>query len=337
MTRRLGVVMVGLGPGSQPHLHSLADLRDIAELRWAVCREPDTASLGPLAGTVKPTSNLAAALADPAVNVAIVATPASTHYEVARQCLDAGKHTLVEKPLEISLQRAEQLVKYAEQSIPRFGVVLQHRFRPGSIKLRALLAEGRLGEIQNASVKVPWWRPQSYYDEPGRGTIQRDGGGVLLTQAIHAIDLFRSLVGVKSVEAAQVTTTAIHKMETEDYVNALLTLGNGAPGFLTATTTMYPGQAESIDVVGTKATATLCGGELNVFFHDGETITIESDGRSGGGASIMDFSHEPHCSLISDFLDSVSNGRSPIVTGSEALETHRLIDTILQRGEKTST
>ena len=90
-------------------------------------------------------------------------------------------------------------------------------------------------------MSVPWWRPQTYYDEPGRGTLARDGGGVLLTQAIHALDLFRSLVGVSAVEAAQVVTTALHEMETEDYVAALVRLGQGEPGTVSATTALHPG------------------------------------------------------------------------------------------------
>ena len=88
---------------------------------------------------------------------------------------------------------------------------------------------------------VPWWRPQSYYDDPGRGVLARDGGGVLITQAIHSLDLFRWLLGIERVEAAQVRTTALHRMETEDYAAALLRLGNGAPGTIIATVAAYPG------------------------------------------------------------------------------------------------
>ena len=92
-------------------------------------------------------------------------------------------------------------------------------------------------------MSVPWWRPQSYYDEPGRGTMARDGGGVLLTQAVHTLDLFRSLVGASEVVAAEIRTTALHHMETEDYVSALIRLGNNAPGTITATTAFVPGHS----------------------------------------------------------------------------------------------
>ena len=105
-----------------------------------------------------------------------------------------------------------------------------------------------------------WWRPQSYYDEPGRGTLSRDGGGVLLTQAIHTLDLFLSLAGPVAEVAAFSGTTPLHRMEAEDIVGAALRFGNGALGTLDATTASYPGFPERMEIVGDKATAVLSGG-----------------------------------------------------------------------------
>ncbi len=268
----LGIILVGLGPASQPHLQSLAELTDRSEIRCAVCRPPESARRHGQTYPFPVTADLDRALSDPLAEVALVLTPAGTHRDIAIACLKAGKHVLVEKPLDVSLSRAEDLVFFAETAGLRFGVVLQHRFRPGARTLQKLLSEGELGEIQTASVRVPWWRPQSYYDEPGRGTLARDGGGVLLTQAIHAIDLFRAFVGVSEISAAAVRTTALHRMETEDYAAALVRLGNGAPGLIEATTAMYPGLPERIEIIGTKATAVLSGGTLKVSFLDGRTV-----------------------------------------------------------------
>jgi predicted dehydrogenase len=329
---RIGLALIGLGPGSQPHVKSLVDLADRVDVRHAVCRHPERADLGALAGRVRAIADLDAVLADPSVQAVIVATPASTHAEIAGRCLAAGRHVLVEKPLEVTRDRAEALVTAARASGRRFGVVLQHRFRPGSLRLRALLAGGALGAVQFASVRVPWWRPQAgYYDQPGRGTLQRDGGGVLLTQAIHALDLFRSLVGVQAVESAQATTTAVHQMETEDYAAALLRLDGGVPGLLLATTAMYPGTPESIEIAGALGTAVLSAGRLQVRWHDGREETVEAEGPGGSGAQIMDFPHDAHRSLIADFLDAIETGRDPQVTGEEALATQRLIDEVLAR------
>lgn len=332
---KLGVALIGLGPGSQPHVASLKDLRDELDLRWAICRDPARVPPGLLDNWVTATTDIDRALSDPQVDIVIVATPAATHLDIASRSLAAGKHTLVEKPLEVSLARAEQLVQLAQSSGRRFGVVLQHRLRPGAQRLRELLTTGGLGEVQAARLTVPWWRSQAgYYDAAGRGTRARDGGGVLLTQAIHAIDLFRSLLGVRQVLAARAITTDIHAIETEDYVTALLDLDNGAPGSIIATTASYPGRAESLEIICLRATARLEGGRLDVNFHDGRHIGVEAEGKSGSGDSIMDFSPAAHKDLIQDFAQAVKEGRPPLVTGGEALETHRLIESIIEASKQ---
>lgn len=340
-TKKLGIALLGVGPGSEPHLQSLATLTDSVDLRWALARNNPDKARAAVPPSTRVTGDLQDILSDPLVEAVIVATPAYTHLEIASATLAAGKHTLVEKPLDVTLARAEELVGKAEAHGVRFGVhlgvVLQHRFRPGAQRLKQLLDSGALGEVQSAVLQVPWWRSQEgYYAKAGRGTLARDGGGVLLTQAIHAIDLFRSLVGVRAVVASQIATTAIHDMETEDFASALLTLGNGAPGVLVATTAMYPGRAEVLELVCRHATATLEGGTLRVQYHDGRSETVEGEAKSGSGDSIMDFSPDAHIALHRDFFGAVAEGRAPTVTGAEALATHRLIDQIVRQGRKPS-
>ncbi|HYW56412.1 MAG TPA: Gfo/Idh/MocA family oxidoreductase [Polaromonas sp.] len=328
--KKIGIALIGVGPGSQPHLASLRELQDRVELRWAVTKSDFERARAAVPTHTRVTTILDHVLQDAAVDAVIVATPAHTHLDIARQTLAAGKHTLVEKPLDISLSKAEELVKFADSTGLRFGVVLQHRFRPGAVRLKQLVASEALGKLQAGVLQVPWWRSQTgYYDQPGRGSLARDGGGVLLTQAIHALDLFRSLVGVRGVVASSVRTTDIHRIETEDFAAAILTLGNGAPGVLMATTAMYPGRAESLELVYTNATVSLTGGTLRVLFHDGRTEVVEGEAKTGSGDSIMDFSPAAHIELLRDFLDAITHGRAPTVNGSEALETHRLIEKII--------
>jgi predicted dehydrogenase len=179
---------------------------------------------------------------------------------------------------------------------------------------------------------VPWWRPQSYYDEPGRGVKARDGGGVLITQAIHALDLFRWLLGIERVEAAQVRTTALHRMETEDYAAALVRLPNGAPGTIIATVAAWPGSPEWLHVIGTKGTARLEGGNLRLSLLDGREEVLADDAGTGSGASVMAFSHDAHRAVLRDFLDAIEQGRDPAIPGEEALTTQRLIGAILTMG-----
>ena len=335
---RLRVALVGLGPGAEPHAKSLHDLAERVEVVAAVGRREAACRAFHARFGFPVTTDLDGTIADPTIAAVLVLTPPASHAEVAERCLAAGKHVLVEKPLELTVARGERLVAAAEAAGRRLGVVLQHRFRPGAVRLRAAIAAGELGEVAAAAMTVPWWRPQTYYDEPGRGTMARDGGGVLLTQAIHTLDLFRSLVGVREVMAAQASTTHVHRMETEDYVAALLRLGadtggngGGAPGTLLATTAAYPGSPERIEVWGTRGAATLLGGELRLSWMNGREEILRAEGGTGGGANIMDFPNDAHRAVLADFLDAVETGRDPMVSGREALESQRLVDAVLAR------
>jgi predicted dehydrogenase len=333
MASRMVIALVGLGPAALPHLRSLQDLNDRIELRYAFARDPRVDRIQPYTGPVRLTDSLELILQDHEVQAVIVATPPSTHLEICERCFAAGKHVLLEKPIELNLERATRLLELATLAGLQLGVVLQHRFRQASQVLQKLLMDGRLGEVQAASVRVPWWRSQAYYNEPGRGTFARDGSGVLLTQAIHTLDLFRALVGVQSVKSAVVRQTQLHQMETEDHVSALLVLGNGAPGDLMATTAMYPGFPETIEIIGTLGSARLTGGNLQVHFLEGAPVIISSEGGTGSGANPMDFSHEPHRELITDFMQAISEKRTPRVNGAEALKTQALISELLRLGQ----
>lgn len=327
---KLRVAMIGLGPASQPHAKSLIDLSDRIEVKWAASRSQATADAFARQFAFPVTTDIAAAIADPDIEAVLVLTPANAHLSITQAAIAAGKHVLVEKPLETTLAQAETLVGLARGAGLRLGVVLQHRFRPSSLRLRALLASGTLGAVEAASLRVPWWRPQAYYDAAGRGSFARDGGGVLLSQAIHAIDLFRSLLGEVEVLASQVRTTSLHKMEAEDHVTALLRLANGAPASLLATTAAYPGSPETMEIIGSLGTATLTGGALKIAWFDGREEIVEAEGKSGSGAAIMDFPHDAHRALIADFADALAQGRDPAVTGEDALATQRLIAAIIR-------
>jgi predicted dehydrogenase len=330
MVSRLPIALIGLGPGAEPHAKSLHDLADRVEVKAAASRTESRARAFADRFGFPVTTDVDAVIADPTIQSVIVLTPPGAHLEIAERCLRAGKHVLVEKPLELAVARAEQLARAARQANRKLGVVLQHRFRPASLRLRAAIQSGELGTITAAWMLVPWWRPQAYYDEPGRGTMARDGGGVLLTQAIHTLDLFRSLVGVQAVVAAQAVTTPTHRMETEDFASALIRLGNGAPGTIIATTAAYPGYPERIEITFTRGTASLVGGSLHLSKIDGNEEKIVEEGSTGSGANIMDFPNDAHRAVLADFLDAIEQDRDPIVTGEEALASQRLIADILQ-------
>lgn len=190
------------------------------------------------------------------------------------------------------------------------------------------------GEIVGASAKLSNWRPQSYYDQPGRGTRARDGGGVLLTQAIHTLDLLISLAGSPEEATAYAVTTKIHRMETEDLAAGAIRFPNGAIGTVSATTCAYPGSPDAIELIGTKGTARIEGSAMLAQFHDGSEAR-QDDGAVGGGAGAdpMAFPHDHHRAVLTDFLDAIEEDREPKVSGREALKVHRLIDALLRSAE----
>jgi predicted dehydrogenase len=267
--------------------------------------------------------------ADPTVDAVLILTPPNTHLSLVERFAAAGKHILLEKPLEITLERSERLVAAAGNVT--LGVVLQHRFRPAAAKLHDIVESGRLGKLVSASASIPNWRPQSYYDQPGRGTKARDGGGVLLTQGIHTLDLLCWYAGEATDARSLWTTTSVHRMETEDLACAALRFSSGALGTVHATTTAYPGFPERIELIGRKGTALLEGTSLRAQFMDGTSEELKSDAGGGGtGADPMAFPHDWHRGVLSDFLDAIEKNREPRVNGAEGLKVHRFIDRLLQ-------
>jgi predicted dehydrogenase len=328
----IGIAIIGVGNAIEPHAKALHELTDRARVVWAAARTDASAQAAAVKFGFPVTTDTAKAINDPAVHAVLVLTPANAHLPIAEAAFAAGKHVLCEKPVEASVARAEHLVAAGRRAGRKLGIVLQSRFRPGGQRLKQVLDAGLLGGVQAATMMVPWWRPQSYYDQPGRGVKARDGGGALITQAIHTLDLFRWCLGVSHVEAAQVRTTALHDMETEDYAAALVRLGNDAPGTIIATVAAWPGSAEWITVIGSHGTAQWEAGSLRLSFLDGREELLADDGGSGSGANVMAFSHQAHKALISDFLDAIERDRDPAITGEDALATQRLIDAILAKG-----
>ena len=319
--------IVGLGMAVTPHAKSLLDLKDRVQVAYAYSpslqRRKSFAERFPFPQC----DRLEAILEDRSVDAVLVLTPPNTHLEIVERCAAAGKHVLLEKPLEISTSRAEELVR--KTSHVKLGVVLQHRFRPAAEKLREMLP--LLGKLVSASAAIPNWRPQSYYDQPGRGTRARDGGGVLITQGIHTLDLFLSFVGEPQEVKSFVTTTPVHRMETEDLVVAAVRFRSGALGVIHATTTAYPGFPERIELIGTRGTALLEGASLKMSFSDAQSFEMKTDAGGGGtGADPMAFPHDWHRSVLEDFLDSIGENREPRVSGAEALKVHRFIDALLR-------
>ena len=326
--------MVGAGQASAPHLQSIRDLDTEVTLARVVARSADKlAALHLPAGAVTST-RLDDILEDATIAAVLVLTPPNSHGEIVERIARAGKHVLVEKPLDVSLEKAEQMVAICEQNGVKLAVMLQHRMRDASLALARLIQDGTLGPLLSASASIRWWRPQTYYDEPGRGTLARDGGGVLMTQAIHTLDLMLSLTGMPTTVLAMAGTSAAHRMECEDTVAAVLRYPNGAIGNIDATTAAWPGFPERIALNFTLGSATLEAGELRAELTDGRKIQVGVRQATGSGANPMAFDHAFHRAVLQDFVTAVRSHTEPAITGRSALQVQRLIAAMMESSHR---
>ncbi len=329
------VALVGTGMVAHTHLLALADLTDTIRLKGIFSHTaPKAETFAKEASRLCATevitySDISALCADKDVAWVIVLTPPNARLEIVKMLAASGKSILMEKPIERTLEAATQIVKICEDAKVHLGIVFQHRARAASRHLSSLIEKKALGSLCIAEITVPWWRDQSYYDEPGRGTFARDGGGVLISQAIHTLDLMLSLTGRVTEVQALAHTTALHDMEAEDYVTAGLRFANGAVGTLTASTANFPGQAESITLHFTKCVASLHSGQLHLQWRDGRTESFGTSTTTGAGADPMAFTHDWHRDIIANFQESVQQNHAPLIPGRQALEVHALIEAIL--------
>ncbi len=332
---RFGLGVVGAGMGAKPHALALNALRDKVDVRGVWRRNGDELAQFCSTYAFPAATSYEALLADPAVDAILVLTPPNARQDIVAAAVAAGKHVLMEKPVERSTEAAEQIVRLCDEAGMKLGIMFQHRFRVASRALAQKIAGGALGQLCAVHLVVPWWRPQQgYYDKPGRGSFAQDGGGVLITQAIHSLDLMLSLTGPVAAVTALSATTALHKMETEDFVAGGLEFANGAVGALMATTANFPGGAESLTLNFEQASATLTGGNLTLNWLDGRTETVGETSNSGGGADPMAFPFDWHQAQIEDFVEAVRHDRQPLSTGHTALNVHRLIDALIRSGRE---
>ena len=333
MSKKFGVGIVGIGMVAPTHARALADLADHIEVRSVFARDTDKCAKFAKEYDLPVARSIDEMCKDPELDAAILLTPPNARAELVEKFANAGKHLLLEKPVERTSVAAEAIVETCRRAQVTLGIVFQFRFRATSQKLKDLLDEGSLGPISSVNLSIPWWRPQSYYDEPGRGTLARDGGGVLISQAIHGLDLMQYLVGPVTEVQSMAGTSDQHAMETEDFVAGGLKFANGALGAFMATTASYPGKPEVLVLNCRHATAQLASGLLTIEWLDGREETHGEDLGTGGGADPMAFPHKWHADNIDDFVDAIKTGRPPAIPGSEALRNHYLIEALLHSAQ----
>jgi predicted dehydrogenase len=328
-----------IGAGNIGKVHAMA-LSHVPEARITVICNRTEATGRPLAekyGAVW-VANYADAVTRPEVDVVAIGTPSGTHMEIAVAAAEAGKHLLVEKPLDISLSRIDRLLDTVQRAGVKLACIFPLRFAVGVHQTRAALEAGRLGRLTLADVHVKWYRPQKYYDGNWRGTWALDGGGALINQSIHNIDLMQWLVGpVESVFGR--TATLAHQMETEDTASAVLTFKNGALGVIQGATSCWPGDPARVELHGDKGTIVLEEGRIVAWKladappGEAEAMLALADQQGSGASDPTAIGFEMHRRQVVDLIQAIRENRPPAIDGAEGRRAVEIIRAIYRSAE----
>jgi predicted dehydrogenase len=245
-----------------------------------------------------------------------------------------GKHVLCEKPLEISLPRIDSMIKAHTEAGTRLGGIFNFRFNDTLKYIKKAVDDGRFGTVTYASVHVPWWRSESYYKDNWHGTLELDGGGALMNQAIHMVDLLQYLMGpVDSLQAY--TATLAHNIEVEDTAAAVLQFKNRALGVIYGTTASFPGQYRRLEITGTRGTVIQVENSFKVWQFEDQTDKdreiFDAYSRIEGGGGVSDpaaIPFEPHARNIAAFIESVEEDRPFEIDGHEARKAVEIIQAV---------
>ena len=273
---------------------------------------------------------------DPRVDYVDVCTFPDFRLQPLLICAETKKHVQVQKPMATNLATASQMIDTARNAGIQLGVVSQHRFDDSTQFLRRSLDSGRLGRILQADAYVKWFRTSAYYSRPIKGSWATEGGGALINQAIHQIDVLLWLTGGISEVFGCWQLAALHKIESEDVISALLKYSSGATGVIQASTAFWPGYTERIEIHGTKGTAIISGDKLttwNVENDSGEPPPVERDVASGA-SDPMAISLAPFERQFLDFGEAIHTGRKPLSSGEDGYRALQAVVSIYQSCRK---
>ncbi|MGL4554208.1 MAG: Gfo/Idh/MocA family protein [Gemmataceae bacterium] len=334
----LGFAIVGCGLIARFHARALAEIPGV-RLAALVSRSAASAATfaaelgtGPALYT-----DLGQALDDPAVHAVIITTPSGAHLDPAVRCAAAGRHVVVEKPLEITAERCDAIIAACEKAGVLLCTIFPSRFGDANLELKKAIDAGRFGRMTLGETACKWWRSQAYYDEGGwKGTKALDGGGAMMNQAIHNVDLLQWFMGDVTSVSGFTATLAHERIEVEDTAVACLRFASGALGVIQATTSVHPGLPKTVAVHGDRGTAVIEQDDLLRWEFAAESADdaaikarfAQKTGASGGSSNPAAISHEGHRRQLADFVEAVGGGGRPAVDGREGRKAVAIIEAI---------
>lgn len=336
-----GFGIIGCGMIARFHNKAIADVKG-AKLVACFDNIPAAAEKFAAETGCKCYTKLPDMLADPAVQVVTIGTPSGAHMEPAVAAANAGKHVIVEKPLEITLKRCDAIISAAEKNKVKLSTVFPSRFHQSSQEMRRAIEANRFGNLSVGDAYVKWYRTQQYYDSGAwRGTWKLDGGGALMNQAVHSVDLLTWLMGPVAEVTAHMATLGHERIAVEDTVVATLRFASGALGVIEASTATYPGYLKRIEIHGSEGTAVMEEEDIKVWDFAKKQKRDElihqrmAQLRStGGGASDPSaIGHHGHALQFADVLDAIKKDRAPAIDGREGRRSIEIILAIYKSAE----
>ncbi len=328
MTIHVGII----GGGNISATHARA-ARAIPGVTIAAVYGTNASKVGQLCQTYggSPYEDLDAFLKHRPMDLVAIGSPSGLHATHGIAAARRGLHVLTEKPIDISKKRAEELIEAARQSGVKLGVIFQDRCKPEIQRLKQWIDRGVLGKILLVDARVKWCRPREYYGaSKWRGTLQLDGGGALINQAVHTVDLLLWLLGdVARVKAR--TATTLHSIEGEDTAVALLEFASGALGVLQATTAAFPGFPRCLEITGVEGTVTLEHDRIVAVnlrnAPAGVVAGVRSDDNESTASPVVsDF--RGHQAVFEDFIRAIQEDRRPICDGPEGARSIALVEEV---------
>lgn len=331
MPKKIGIGIIGTGSIAGVHAQSVRELENCQLLGLASSSRERAREAAEKFG-LRVYEDYRELLKNNDIQAVIICTHSGNHLEPTLAAAALGKHVLVEKPLEVNLERANRMIEACREAGVKLGCIFQNRFSPDYQRLKALVSTGGLGKLNLGNAYIKWYRAPEYYQTSfWKGTLAGDGGAALINQGIHTIDLLLDIMGEVESVFAKVKTVK-HQIEGEDLGVALITFKSGALGTIEGSTAIVPGYPERLEIFGDRGSVILEAGKVISWQVEGteQTTAQDEEGNGSGASDPTAIGHSLHKAQIKDFVDAILDDRPPAVTGNSGRASLELIRKIYE-------